>query len=227
MSRETVLEKLHALVDTSDRNLLPEDLPVFPQARDVVAEFRSQLERVDGRFLDARGPGRLLAALNETVGSKDFNGVAWETPGSLSSHGLTFNLPGTDGIRNPVYFSPVTRPFDLPIRLESRERTPATMAEIDVSVSAALYGIAETGTIVESSGSGVGRVIPIIPPVHVVLLSEKKMLSNHGELFRTLTPGEKGSVQILMTGPSRTADIEKTLVLGVHGPKQLVVILTS
>ena len=74
--------------------------------------------------------------------------------------------------------------------------------------------------------SGVGRLLSVLPASHLVLLSERDILMNGKELFDRLRLGEEGSALTLVTGPSRTADIEKTLVVGVHGPKKLFVMLT-
>jgi L-lactate dehydrogenase complex protein LldG len=66
----------------------------------------------------------------------------------------------------------------------------------------------------------------VLPPVHVAFLCQADLLMNHAEFFARVKLGEKESYQVLVTGPSRTADIEKTLVLGVHGPRRHYVVLT-
>ncbi len=92
-------------------------------------------------------------------------------------------------------------------------------------MSEALWAIAETGSIFESTGPGKSRVSPILTPVHVVILKRSRILATQGDFFQLPDLGKTGSAQIIMTGPSRTADIEKVLTLGAHGPKQLYVIL--
>jgi L-lactate dehydrogenase complex protein LldG len=98
---------------------------------------------------------------------------------------------------------------------------------MSLSAGHAYRGIAETGTVVQRTVPGTGRLLAVLPPAHVVFLSERDLLMNHADFFREVRPGEEGSYLVLVTGPSRTADIEKTLVLGVHGPQRHYVVLTG
>jgi L-lactate dehydrogenase complex protein LldG len=90
--------------------------------------------------------------------------------------------------------------------------------------------IARTGGIMVSSRQMAGRRLTIYPPVHMVvaytsqlLLDIKDGLTFMQEKYASHLP----SMISMMTGPSRTADIEKTLVLGAHGPKELVLFLVE
>ncbi|RPJ83378.1 MAG: lactate utilization protein B/C, partial [Acidobacteria bacterium] len=73
----------------------------------------------------------------------------------------------------------------------------------------------------------VGRLLPVLAPVHVAFLRRQDLLMNHADFFSSVKLGDAESYLVLVTGPSRTADIEKTLVLGVHGPQKHYVILTE
>ena len=101
------------------------------------------------------------------------------------------------------------------------------MAAIPVSASSAAFGIAETGTVVQTVGPGRGRLLNVLPETHIVFLAHGDLLSNMDQLFERIRPGEKGSALTLVTGPSRTADIGKVLVKGMHGPRRWFVILTE
>lgn len=88
--------------------------------------------------------------------------------------------------------------------------------------------IARTGSIVVSSASASGRSLSIFPPMHVVIAYTSQVVSDIKDSLvniRKAYPQELPSMICLETGPSRTADIEKTVVLGAHGPKELVLFL--
>ena len=100
----------------------------------------------------------------------------------------------------------------------------AFCATADAGVTGVDAVLAETGTIVVSSGPGRSRMVPLLPPVHIALAPTSRLTT---DLF-TWTAGRSGampSALTLISGPSKTADIEQTMAIGVHGPKRLIVIL--
>ncbi len=97
-------------------------------------------------------------------------------------------------------------------------------------ITCAAYGMADTGTIVVCSGPSGGRAESLVPPVHVALLDEADLVPGLPELLAVLARDrrfEQSSAITLITGPSRTADIELTLTIGVHGPKQLFIVVVG
>jgi L-lactate utilization protein LutC len=99
-------------------------------------------------------------------------------------------------------------------------------AAAQVGITSADWALADTGTLVMLSGPEEARLISLLPPVHVAVLPAQRMLSGLDELFTLLPrPAEQTSSMVLITGPSRTADIEQILVRGVHGPGEIHVIL--
>jgi L-lactate dehydrogenase complex protein LldG len=98
--------------------------------------------------------------------------------------------------------------------------------EEEVGVSRAAYGLADTGSVVLSSSPDEPRARSLLPPVHVTLLETVRILPGLPELFRELG-GELPSALAIVTGPSRTADIEQKLVLGAHGPGEVHIVLIS
>jgi L-lactate dehydrogenase complex protein LldG len=114
-------------------------------------------------------------------------------------------------------------------RLAGTTPVPATAdrAELlaaDVGLSAAQWGIAETGTLVLDAALERHRCASLLPQVHVALLRPSRILATLGETLKTLARPLAPCVT-LVTGPSRTADIELKLVVGVHGPRELHVLL--
>jgi L-lactate dehydrogenase complex protein LldG len=92
-------------------------------------------------------------------------------------------------------------------------------------VSEALYGLADTGSVVLAASPGEPRANSLLPGVHVSILREDRILAGLAELFEALG-GDLPSALAIVTGPSRSGDIEQTLVVGVHGPGEVHVVLT-
>jgi L-lactate dehydrogenase complex protein LldG len=92
-------------------------------------------------------------------------------------------------------------------------------------VSQALYGLADTGSVVLAASPDEPRARSLLPEVHVTLLAEDRVLSGLPELFEALGD-DLPSALAIVTGPSRSADIEQLLVVGVHGPGEVHVVLT-
>ena len=99
-------------------------------------------------------------------------------------------------------------------------------ASADVSITSADAALAETGSIIISAGPGRSRAASLLPPVHIALVSVSKLLPDIFS-WTAKRKNEFPSQIVLISGPSKTADIEQTLVVGVHGPKQFFVILYS
>ncbi len=112
---------------------------------------------------------------------------------------------------------------------ESRATLRAAMASADLGITGVDYAIAETGTCVIIPGTGSSRLVSLLPPVHIALIERGQVLPSLDELFtlrrRDFVNGELGSYMNLITGPSRTADIEYKLVTGVHGPGEVHMVL--
>jgi L-lactate dehydrogenase complex protein LldG len=97
-------------------------------------------------------------------------------------------------------------------------------AEADAGLTSAVFALAETGTLVLEPGPVQSRLTSLLPPVHFVLLPESRILPSIFDWSAQL-PDPLPSNVVLVSGPSKTADIEQTLVVGVHGPKRLIVIV--
>jgi L-lactate dehydrogenase complex protein LldG len=94
----------------------------------------------------------------------------------------------------------------------------------DATVSDALYGLADTGSVVLAASPDEPRGRSLLPSVHVTRLREDRILPDLAELFAAVGSGLPSSLAIV-GGPSRTADIEQRMVPGVHGPGEVHVVL--
>ena len=95
----------------------------------------------------------------------------------------------------------------------------------DVGISTAQAGIAETGTLVLDSACERHRLVSLVPPVHIAIINASAIVETLGDALTLLQRKEISPAITFITGPSRTADIELTLAIGVHGPQELYVIV--
>ena len=98
----------------------------------------------------------------------------------------------------------------------------------DVGISTAQAAIAETGTLVLDSAYERHRLVSLVPPVHIAVVNASAIVETLSDALTLLQKDKEISPAItFITGPSRTADIELTLTIGVHGPQELYVIVDS
>lgn len=90
--------------------------------------------------------------------------------------------------------------------------------------SRALYGVAGTGSVVLAASPEEPRARSLLPAVHVTLLAEDRILPGLAELFAAVGDALPSALAIV-TGPSRSGDIEQQLVVGMHGPGEVHVVL--
>ena len=184
----------------------------MPVAEEPLERFRLRLEAVAGVYIPVRGSEGILAALE----------------GILRRSGAT-RVAASDSPRVAALLGEACARAGAELIADA---DPLAMFECDVGVSTAQWGIAETGTLVLESGRERHRLVSLIPRVHVALLRSDRICDTLGEALERVREkagaGEVPSAAItLITGPSRTSDIELTLAIGVHGPQELHVIVTE
>jgi L-lactate dehydrogenase complex protein LldG len=188
----------------------------------LIEQFIAELERVGGQAHQVPGPEeacRLLLILVERHGARR---VALAHPSRLASLGLEQAL-ATHGVE-VIQASP-----DLD---ESRRRAlQQALAGADLVISGADYALAETGTLVLAASAENPRMATVLPPVHAAVIHASQLIPTFADLVPLLKADLWGdglprtSCLTFITGPSRTADIEETLTIGVHGPGELHVII--
>ena len=112
----------------------------------------------------------------------------------------------------------------------NHEQIAARLANCGVGLTAADYAIAETGTIVLSSDEPNALLVSLLPPVHIALVRSSQIAASLDEVISRIGKERIGRMDAsrsvtLITGPSRTSDVELVLSIGVHGPKELHVII--
>jgi len=110
------------------------------------------------------------------------------------------------------------------------ENTNADPERADVGITGCDALVAQTGSILLTARSAGGRALSVLPPHHLVIARESQVIADLPaafELLREIYGDNFPSFMTLITGPSRTGDIERIVVLGAHGPKTLTVILVK
>lgn len=101
----------------------------------------------------------------------------------------------------------------------------------DIGITGVDYGIAETGTVVLHPRNGLSRLVSLAPPTHIAVLRPGEVLNSLDELFamerNDFMLGELSGSMNLISGPSKTADIEGTTVTGIHGPLEVHLIILA
>jgi L-lactate dehydrogenase complex protein LldG len=203
-SKEKMLKKIRkALLEKRD-NPYPvlEDTPVYP-AYDGYLEvlFAEQLSAVAGKFIFCENEIQLVENLLHLADEKKWHKIyCWEPQVQelLSKYEYPFYSTDTD----------------------------FQQAEVGITACEAL--IARNGSVLVSNGNAAGRRLSIYPHVHIVIANTSQMVLDLKDGFSLLQNKYGNNLPSMIsniTGPSRTADIEKTLVLGAHGPKELIVFL--
>ena len=142
---------------------------------------------------------------------------------------------------NGLALAACLRPLDIPVYFADREPGTADRLEIFrkyaegafIGITSADYCIAETATLTMKTRPGQPRCVSLLPSIHIAVIRLRQILSNLNELYTLLkwNPNEQteGITQCMtfITGPSKTADIEATLVHGAHGPRELTIVVLT
>jgi len=174
--------------------------------------FNTNLSAVGGHSVVARNEAEVVAALNIIIADLQKTKLRARRI-ALSDAPLLDRLMSQIG----VYVDEITT-----------SPGAAELFDYDVGISMAQAAIAETGTLLLESESERHRLVSLVPPVHIAIVDAADICLTLGEALADVGRGAKLSPTItLITGPSRTADIELTLAIGVHGPQELYVILNE
>lgn len=173
--------------------------------------FKESLEAVDGQCIIANNESEVVNALT----------------------GIIKSLQGTRlrgkciAISDEAEVERLISQADLEIDELAVTPSSSDVFRFDVGISCVQAAIAETGTLLLDSSRERHRLVSLVPPVHIAILKESQIVGTLGEALALLRQSEQLTpIATLVTGPSRTADIELTLAIGVHGPQELYVIVS-
>lgn len=210
-SREHILQQVRTALGRSEGQAAPELPPVRLSIPTVSYEARiasmiARVEALAGRVYRVPSPAAARAVVEETLANR--TAVASNAP-YLEECGIQ-QLPT---VRSGI---------------ADRDQLRGICASAAVGISSADYGLADTGTLVMLSSPHEARMISLLPPIHIAVLPCSRLLTGLDEIFALLPqPASMTSSMVLITGASRTADIEQILVRGVHGPGEIIVVLVG
>ena len=232
--REAILSRIRRSLDTNRAMLEAEAAyhshgdphPMGPFLRTgltPVAQFTAELEALSGHVHLCRGPEEALAKVRNLLVSHEIESALHWDPAEIP-------LPGVGAVLQELGIRPADGQLrgtgDRTARLQALEPVP-------ICISGADAAIAESGTILVMSGPGRGRLASLLPPVHLAILPAAWIVRTLPEAFVLLEARWGRNVVharsniTLITGPSRTADIEQSMTLGVHGPKEIHVVVVG
>ena len=173
--------------------------PILP---DALSCFKTELEAISGKCIICSDEQEVFAEINKFVSERRF----------------------------PYVFCRDKSLFD---KLE-KNNIPCSGKEDDfgsmqAGISTCEFLIARTGSVMVSAASPSGRQMHVFPPVHIVVAKSSQLVDYIEDALiaiRQKYGDNLPSAITTITGPSRTADIEKTLVLGAHGPKEIIVFVS-
>ncbi|MBS1140717.1 MAG: hypothetical protein H6R13_2170 [Proteobacteria bacterium] len=215
-ARDRILGKLKATMPTTSP-ILPDVASWFSSHRvvespsDKAKRFRACIELAHAEVY-AVSRGGWLQKLYEVLSAKQIDKLL-VAPGTPHGARAQADLPAL-GITCPGYDTPI------------ENWKPAMFNEMPASFTAARAAIAETGTLILWPDADEPRLMSLVPPIHIVLLDAANIYNTFFEAMTT--EGWKEGLptnSLLISGPSKTADIQQTLAYGAHGPKELVVLL--
>jgi len=203
MSRDAILTRVRTALGRTPGQLPPSLPSVYLRpSQPNLATFFACIERLNGKTYNAESEAdacRYVASLVKGKRAIASNSTVLEACGITGLDEVTTAAPGS---------------------------LRSLCAECDIGITSADYALADTGTLVMFSSQQEARMISLLPPLHVAVVPQSRMLGNLDELLsRVSHPADKTSAMVMITGPSRTGDIEQILVRGVHGPGEMHVVV--
>ncbi|PSL49615.1 L-lactate dehydrogenase complex protein LldG [Chitinophaga niastensis] len=165
-------------------------------------KFAEEFTRLQGKFVFCTSKAELMDSLRALCENKEWHNVYCQTPALLKT----------------------LHQEELPVLNQG------DMHVADAAITDCEYLVARTGTVVLSAAQPSGRALPVYAPVHIMIAYTHQLVFDLKDALNKLKDkygNDFPSAVSFATGPSRTADIEKTLVVGIHGPKEVYVFLVD
>jgi len=213
-SRDEILNRLKqgSTPDREDKDLHWEDKDLFADfpnpSENLIEIFSHQLKKLSGEFYLVNEKSEAVKVLKDLLGNVK--------PEQCRTHKSRF----IDGLKN---LDPELEKYMT--YLDGEDISSEQFAQLEIGITEAECLIARTGSILLNTRVAGGRRLSVLPPIHIVIAHENQIVPSLDEALNQLDRDQDiWSYATIISGPSRTSDIEKELVLGAHGPKRLIVI---
>ncbi|MBN1909571.1 MAG: lactate utilization protein [Pirellulales bacterium] len=228
-SRDVVLGRIREALSDRPRDELPPTPEVWPETGADVAtmadRFASELEIVQGELIrceSIESARQELGRLVEQLHGRQGDSVSKPGSGPDALIGAV-DQPALRQLAEGLDAQTVAWAAD--------DWTAPGMSHLAAGLVEAEYLLADTGSCLVASSTSQERLLCYLPPVCIVLARSDRLREHLPAAWKEIAPRvaepERRGEFVIITGPSRTADIEKILILGVHGPKRVVVLLVD
>ncbi len=214
-SRHQILSRLHAA--SRQPAILVSQPPAMPiktySQKDKIERLKTLMEamRTEVHLSDANN---WVNTVEDILKKRDVKSLLY-APGTVIGDALS------DQWANDANDRPQLIPYEMEIE-QMKER----VFTVEAAITTAAGAIAETGALILWPTEKEPRLMSIVPPLHIAVLKADTIHNSFSEAMQKENwPAQMPSNVVLVSGPSKTADIEMTLAFGVHGPKSLVVLI--
>ncbi|WP_300318744.1 lactate utilization protein [Accumulibacter sp.] len=215
-ARDNILRRLRAA--PQGQTPLPPDVGAFHAALAAAAPVGTRASRIElfcekmtfwhGEVVRVT-PNNWPQKLRELCAARGIRSLLY---GAQGEHARALEAAGIDGLK----------PYDRPVDEWKKE----LFEDTDAGLTSTRGGIAETGTLIIWPDAAEPRLLSLVPPIHFALLDGDRL---YDTLFQAISEQQWSDGMptnaLLVSGPSKTADIQVTLAYGAHGPKELIVLL--
>lgn len=204
-TKEKVLKRIRNGLISKSANPYPDldmNAAIYEPVTDALdITFAQELMKTGGQFIYCENTDEMLSTLKLLIQSNNLHPL----------------------FCNDLNFYKKISEAGIPVKNDINE-----FPDVRTGITFCEFLIARLGSVMVSSRSGPGRILNFFPEVHIVVAKTSQLVVDLKHAFTALKakyPQRLPSFISVITGPSRTADIEKTLVMGAHGPKELYVFL--
>jgi len=205
-ARENILAKLKKAKENNTKQIANVDFTenVYAQSNlDLIDEFKEKLEKVDGKVFICNSFDEFKSNIRKVFKEKQTDNVFC----------IDKNI------------QEIIEKADIPFIDSEKD-----FLDLNIGVTACDFLSARTGSVIVSSKSGSGRRLNVYPNIHFIIANKNQLVKDLDQAITKIKEKYNNNLPSLITnitGPSRTADIEKTLILGAHGPKELIVFILN